>query len=457
MRSRVLLVFSLVLVVCAGGCDWVMFGYGPDHSGWNASERAVSVGNVAQLTQRFVAPTGGHAGSPVIANAVAYVSGGDGQLYAFDAAGRRGCSGTPTKCKPLWIAHDVTGTPAVVNGVVYAAGGNRLNAFDAAGRKGCSGTPATCTPLWSAVGPDFFESEPTVTEGVVYITGGRANINITENFIFAFDASGTVNCTGVPRVCNAVWSAGLKPGQAFAPAVSNGVVYVATNGDGSRACSISVASCQGLSAFDAAGRAQCASGTPRTCSPLWIADGTGHLVVVDGVLYGGDPRPGVPKLAGFDAGGNRNCGGSPKQCTPIWLGIGAWRAGARANAVIYGLGFGDTLYANDAAGAGCSGAPPTCPPLWSATLNDPASPVAVANGVVYLQTEHVADGGLVNGTVLAFDAAGVTRCAGTPRSCTSLWSAPTGADAVFSRAAPVVANGIVYAGSHQGLYAFALP
>jgi outer membrane protein assembly factor BamB len=125
--------------------------------------------------------------------------------------------------------------------------------------------------------------------------------------------------------------------------------------------------------------------------------------------------------------------------------------------VIYGLGFGDTLYANDAAGAGCSGAPPTCPPLWSATLNDPASPVAVANGVVYLQTEHVADGGLVNGTVLAFDAAGVTRCAGTPRSCTSLWSAPTGADAVFSRAAPVVANGIVYAGSHQGLYAFALP
>ena len=39
-------------------------------------------------------------------------------IYAFDAGGSAGCSGTPVKCAPLWSAPGFS--PVVANGYVYA-------------------------------------------------------------------------------------------------------------------------------------------------------------------------------------------------------------------------------------------------------------------------------------------------------------------------------------------------
>jgi len=60
--------------------------------------------------------------SPGIANGVVFVGSGDGNLYAFDAAGSIDCSGTPTFCSPLWTGNTggaVESSPAIANGMVY--------------------------------------------------------------------------------------------------------------------------------------------------------------------------------------------------------------------------------------------------------------------------------------------------------------------------------------------------
>jgi outer membrane protein assembly factor BamB len=76
----------------------------------------------------------------------------------------------------------------------------------------------------------------------------------------------------------------------------------------------------------------------------------------------------------------------------------------------------------------------------------PSNP-AVANGLVYAGSE-VAD-------LYAFDAAGVTNCSGTPKTCAPVWTGATGSGFVES---PAVANGTVYVGSgDSNLYAFSLP
>ena len=46
---------------------------------------------------------------------------------------------------------------------------NSLYAFDAAGSIGCSGMPKTCTPLWTATtGEDVFSS-PAIANGRIYV------------------------------------------------------------------------------------------------------------------------------------------------------------------------------------------------------------------------------------------------------------------------------------------------
>ena len=73
---------------------------------------------------------------------------------------------------------------------------------------------------------------------------------------------------------------------------------------------------------------------------------------------------------------------------------------------------------------------------------------AVAGGVVYVGTESVGE----DHNLYAFDAAGSTNCAGTPKTCTPLWVATMGS-VVYS--SPAVAGGVVYVGSENGLlYAF---
>ena len=146
------------------------------------------------------------------------------------------------------------------------------------------------------------------------------------------------------------------------------------------------------------------------------------------------------------------CAGTPKLCTPLWTATtgGSVSAPAVVNGVVY-VGSDDRkLYAFDAAGVtGCSGAPKSCTPLWTATtVGRVESAPTVVNGVVYVGAGvHDAASALY-----AFDAAGVTGCAGTPKTCAPLWKTTIGGAPVWS--SPTVVNGVVYVGYGGGFFAF---
>jgi hypothetical protein len=280
--------------------------------------------------------------SPVVADGIVYVGFVD-TLYAFDAAGVTGCSGTPKTCTPLWTGNThcfnifVSMSPAAVaRGVIHVAcdahdemfGSGRLFAFDAAGTTGCSGTPKTCEPLWSAFS-GAVDSSPAVADGLVYVNDFTAHGDIepATGTLRAFDAAGVSGCSGVPKTCMPLWTAEIGPSRS-SPAVAKGVVYVVVDTT--------------LSAFDAAGTTGC-SGTPKVCSPLWTASPGGStsssVAVANGVVYVHFNTFGPSSsIHGFDAGGTTGCSGAPKVCSPIWTAntenFGA-SSPAVANGVVY--------------------------------------------------------------------------------------------------------------------------
>src|SRR5690349_7373181 len=85
---RVGVVASVLLVVaCAAGCDWTMFGYGPDHLG-ASPDTSISPGALTnnELALAWMGDTCVNAGasSAAVANGVAYVASAVG-VAAFDA------------------------------------------------------------------------------------------------------------------------------------------------------------------------------------------------------------------------------------------------------------------------------------------------------------------------------------------------------------------------------------
>src|SRR5262245_1805845 len=133
MRFRAAVVGGVVLCMAIGltGCDWATFRYDPGHSGYNSTERAIGVGNVAQLGVRFIGDGNYGTGPLVVAKGIAYVGTGTNFLNAFSATGSTNCSGQPPVCEPMWRANlDVqTSSPAVANGVLYVAGFHTLYLF----------------------------------------------------------------------------------------------------------------------------------------------------------------------------------------------------------------------------------------------------------------------------------------------------------------------------------------
>jgi outer membrane protein assembly factor BamB len=389
------------------------------------------------------------------------VTGCDWTTYRGDAP-RDGFNSSETAISAANVSHLATAftgplagipesSPVEANRVVYVEGGSKLEAFDASGTTNCSGTPKVCSPLWTAQLPTLASSTPAVANGVVYISSGD---------LYAFDAAGNTNCSGTPKVCSPLWR-GVAQGRNSSPNVVNGVVYVGVAAGG-----------VDLVAFDAAGNTNC-SGTPKVCSPLWTGvpspyDGNGASdtspAYANGVIYiGGDYANGsnVHNLYAFDAAGNTNCSGTPKVCSQLWSGpISGTATGspAVANGDVYITNTNlnstntNTLYAFDAAGiTTCSGTPKVCTPLWTA---QGYGGVAVANGTLYINTFSSS---FVYG-ISAFDASGNTNCSGTPKVCTPVRTAR--ASNYFSPVgSPIVANGVLYSTSGgnnlgQGLYAF---
>ena len=262
--------FAAIVVMCAG-CDWQMFGYGPEHTSFNPTESAISVGNVTGLVRRYPANNaqgcgrspdpGGKCSSPVVAKGSAFseplaaissrvmsaaaacggaplsarlfrrprlltvssISGASASLYAFDAAGNTNCSGSPKTCAPLWTADttfEVTTPPTVAGGVVYVGTDyDKVFAFSAAGTTGCSGSPKVCTPLWSATLSSGVSTAPAVANGVVYFSAGTSSTRSTPAV--------RPTVPGAPRsACRYGLGTRARARGGAPPAVANGVVYV---------------------------------------------------------------------------------------------------------------------------------------------------------------------------------------------------------------------------------------
>ncbi len=478
-RSRKLLGVAAVAIaaVVFSSCDWTMYGFDAGHTGWSF-DKAMNDANVSTVQPLFSVPgqsdpiDPGEFGPPVESDGVVYVGstsagGHTGSLEAFDANGVTNCSGTPNQCSPLWTASTGpnanapgNGTaPAEANGVVYVVSAMAtppnlpmLFAFDANGSANCSGTPKVCQPLWTAPvsTQDAIVESPNVSNGMVYVSGYEAPGGIPPQgpigLIQAFDANGVTNCSGTPKVCKPIWSTASDIGYS-PPAVANSVLY-AIGADT-------------LDAFSADGSTNC-SGTPKVCQPLWMAPldttppyiSTASPVVSGGVVYA---ESASGHLEAFSANGSTNCSGTPTTCTPLWTATGG--LDAVANGIVYGAtASNNALSAFDATGnTNCSGTPTVCQPLWSYSLAGPVGPVSVANGLVFYGSHSCAAACDTNPgfDFEAFDASGVTNCSGTPKVCQPLWTAVTPS---APEGSPAIATGKLYLGEaawpmYQGPYA----
>ena len=211
--------------------------------------------------------------SPAVANGIVYTSSFDDKLYAYDAAGVTNCSGTPKTCAPLWTAAtggSLWSSPAVANAVVYVGGADdKLYAFDATGTTNCSGTPKTCAPLWTV--PPW---------GHGFYTGGGQRYRLRR---CVRQQALCVRChrghqlLRYPDHLFPMWTATTGAGVASSPAVANGVVFVGSY-DGK------------LYAYDASGSTDC-SGAPKTCAPVWTATTGARILsspaVANGMVYVG--------------------------------------------------------------------------------------------------------------------------------------------------------------------------
>jgi hypothetical protein len=335
--------------------------------------------------------------------------------------------------------------PLIANGILYVVT-NQLYAFDATGSTNCSAAPTTCTPLWTAPAADF--DGMASANGDVFVTDAEG--------VQAYDAAGSTDCSGAPKTCTPLWATstyddtgpGFLPGSG-SPVVDNGALYVPGYGDG-RVPSLGGAY---VAAFDAAGSDGCTvyNGFGNICVPMWTTTGlpissanSGSPAIADGVLYIANGT-----LFAFDAAGSTDCSGTPAVCSPLWTAATSSGPTNSAPAVAYGKVYVGTFYGPtdvfDAAGSeGCTvtGDTKTCVPLWTDASGGTGGTPAVANGVVYTVSN--------DGPLSAFDADGSTDCSvsGSTKTCTPLWASASGMGGTDS--SPAVANGVVYFSSTNG-------
>ena len=100
------------------------------------------------------------------------------------------------------------------------------------------------------------------------------------------------------------------------------------------------------------------STTPSICRPIWTATTSGANFAAPAVANGNgvrhpQQRLGEPRCTPTNATGTSNCGGTPRTCTPLWIaptGDTVLTAPAVTNDVVYVGGDGGTLFAFGADG-----------------------------------------------------------------------------------------------------------
>lgn len=353
--------------------DWHMFHYSPRHLGSNPYENVLSPSNVGGLTVAwtFTAP-GFMDTSPAVVDGVVYAAGGK-TFYAID-------SRTGTELWSYSIRCCLFGDPAVVNGVVYVGADSGLvYALDA----------KTGQEIWTyATGAGIYGAV-MVAHGVVY-TGS------VDTYVHAIRATDGIM----------LWRFKTLFDVTASPTLAGGVLYVGSNDNN-------------LYALDAA------SGALLWSAAMGADIGFSTAAVANGLVYVGNDDH---KLYAFRASG---CGALT--CEPVWTittGSNVATSPAAVGGVVYFGSHDGFLYAVD----GATGAIKWKVPGGSFALNSPV----VANGVVY-------SGSLDDFKVNAFDAA----------SGELLWSYTTGETINDT---PAVADGVLYIGSFDHkLYAFHLP
>jgi outer membrane protein assembly factor BamB len=128
---------------------------------------------------------------------------------------------------PLWTTDmngkQINGSPAVTSDMVYVPAGRRMYAYPV----NCRADGAVCKAAWrsSKVGAyGIIASSPAVANGVIFVsTQGRYQAG---GRLLAYNAY----CTNARHLCSPIWrSAKLGAMVNSSPAVSNGMVFVASN------------------------------------------------------------------------------------------------------------------------------------------------------------------------------------------------------------------------------------
>ncbi len=245
--------------------------------------------------------------APTVAAGTVFTTATDG-LRAYDASGSGlSCVGAPLVCSPIWSSTPFTpswdAAPTVSDGTVFVSGASDVNGFDAAGVAGCAGAPKVCTARWSAAGTG---SSPAVVDGILYLAGGAHGLA-------AYDATGTQNCTAPPKRCTPLWTAALSVGSdehVEPPAIAGTTVYVNVHG------SISAFETMGTRR----GSDRCLKDV-NLCTALWqtattppAESVTGAPALANGVLYTG----GASTVRAYDAAGRTGCAAFPIRCEPVF-------------------------------------------------------------------------------------------------------------------------------------------
>jgi outer membrane protein assembly factor BamB len=217
--------------------DWTTFHYTNDRVGYNASETALTVTSVFQLSRSWLFATGDEVwSSPAVVGGTLYIGSDDTYVYALNSA-------TGVKLWSFKTGDMVRSSPAVMGGVVYVGSNdNKLYALNA----------STGVKIWSALtGGDIDDSSPLVVGSTVYVGS-------LDGYFYAFKTSDgsllwKVN-TWAPREPAAYWNGtvyvGSDKSQLFAldattgatkwtatlgglvrcaPSISDGVVYVGSD------------------------------------------------------------------------------------------------------------------------------------------------------------------------------------------------------------------------------------
>jgi hypothetical protein len=417
--------------------QWPQYGQTERHLGTNPDEQTFNPGNVAGLRTQFTAHFGDSSagqGGPVVANGIMYIADFDGNLSAFAS---KGC-GT-SSCEPLWRGqadNSFDNTPAVAGGLVLIGAGRFLYAFPAAGcgsavcqpqwkgqlldgaggssvavsgntayigdfsghlyafaLQGCGA--ALCKPLWVGQGASNENlGAPAVGNGFVYVSSFQSLPDLVTGRLLVFPAAGCGTA-----VCSPTWAADLggPAGRDSAPTVTADTVFVGSStlfGDGTNTDFH-------LFAFPAAG---CGA---KACKPLRsydTGDGgvTGPLAVAGNLLYASTldvtDNGGDVVVSAYPAGG---CGRS--QCAPQWSGVNLAAGFMSGPSVVGGVVFvgkgpasgfpvDSALYGFNAAGCGASDCAPISFVQLGEEMNFGGSPLAVAEGKVFMASTDNTNG-----------------------------------------------------------------